>query len=184
MAAQAAVVGLQLRGTPRQRAGIWLAVGGALFLASDALLATNRFAAPLPLSGLWILLSYWLALVHRLVAGAGGAPRRLIAQVSRLAPTSRISAAVALSTRRSRAVALLLGHQQRQRVLPGDAAAHGLDQRRRPQAGVVGRLRVGERGHSWRGPVRPKRGRPAAQPPSSVQAMTCVTGGPRRRPAG
>jgi uncharacterized membrane protein YhhN len=61
MAAQAAVVGLQSRGTPRQRAGVWLAVGGALFLASDALLATNRFAAPLPLSGLWILLSYWLA---------------------------------------------------------------------------------------------------------------------------
>lgn len=61
MAAQAAVVGLQLRGTPRQRAGLWLALGGALFLCSDALLATNRFAMPLPLSGLWILLGYWLA---------------------------------------------------------------------------------------------------------------------------
>jgi len=61
MAAQAAVVGLQLRGTPRQHAGLWLALGGALFLCSDALLATNRFATPLPLSGLWILLSYWLA---------------------------------------------------------------------------------------------------------------------------
>jgi uncharacterized membrane protein YhhN len=61
MAAQAAVVGLQSRGTPRQRSGLWLAIGGALFLCSDALLATNRFAAPLPLSGLWILLSYWLA---------------------------------------------------------------------------------------------------------------------------
>jgi uncharacterized membrane protein YhhN len=61
MAAQAAVVGLQARGTPRQRAGLWLAVGGALFLCSDALLATNRFAAPLPLSGLWILVTYWLA---------------------------------------------------------------------------------------------------------------------------
>ena len=61
MAAQAAVVGLQARGTPRQRAGLWLAVGGALFLCSDALLATNRFAAPLPLASLWILGSYWLA---------------------------------------------------------------------------------------------------------------------------
>lgn len=61
MAAQAAVVALQARGTPRQRAGLWLAVGGALFLCSDALLATNRFAAPLPLSGLWILSTYWLA---------------------------------------------------------------------------------------------------------------------------
>ena len=61
MAAQAAVVALQSRGTPRQRGGLWLAIGGGLFLCSDALLATNRFAAPLPLSGLWILLSYWLA---------------------------------------------------------------------------------------------------------------------------
>ena len=61
MAAQAAVVGLRSRRTPRQRGGLWLAVGGALFLCSDALLATNRFAAPLPLSSLWILLSYWLA---------------------------------------------------------------------------------------------------------------------------
>jgi uncharacterized membrane protein YhhN len=61
MAAQAAVVGLQSRGTPCQRGGAVLAIGGALFLCSDALLATNRFAAPLPLSGLWILLSYWLA---------------------------------------------------------------------------------------------------------------------------
>jgi uncharacterized membrane protein YhhN len=61
MAAQAAVVGLQSRGTPRWRNGVWLALGGALFLCSDALLATNRFAAPVPWSGLWILLSYWLA---------------------------------------------------------------------------------------------------------------------------
>jgi uncharacterized membrane protein YhhN len=61
MAAQAAVVGLQSRGTPRWRSGVGLALGGALFLCSDALLATHRFAAPLPLSGLWILLSYWLA---------------------------------------------------------------------------------------------------------------------------
>jgi uncharacterized membrane protein YhhN len=61
MAAQAAVVGLQARGTSRQRAGALLALGGALFLASDAMLATNKFAGPLPLSGLWILCSYWLA---------------------------------------------------------------------------------------------------------------------------
>jgi uncharacterized membrane protein YhhN len=40
-----------------------LALGGALFVLSDALLAINRFAAPLPLSGLWILCSYWLAQV-------------------------------------------------------------------------------------------------------------------------
>lgn len=56
MAAQAAVLWRQ--GSPR---GGVLAVGGALFLLSDALLATNRFAAPLPLSNLWILSSYWAA---------------------------------------------------------------------------------------------------------------------------
>jgi uncharacterized membrane protein YhhN len=61
MAAQSAVVALVSRGTAEQRRGAVLALGGALFLASDALLATNRFAAPLPLSGLWILATYWLA---------------------------------------------------------------------------------------------------------------------------
>jgi uncharacterized membrane protein YhhN len=61
MAAQAAVVALHSRATPGGRVGWVLAIGGALFLLSDALLATNRFAAPLPWSGLWILLSYWLA---------------------------------------------------------------------------------------------------------------------------
>lgn len=61
MAAQAAVLGLQSRGTPRQSAGSILALGGALFLCSDALLAANRFAAPLPMASLWILASYWLA---------------------------------------------------------------------------------------------------------------------------
>lgn len=56
MAAQAAV--LWRRGVPR---GAWLAAGGALFVGSDALLATNRFAAPLPLASLWILSTYWAA---------------------------------------------------------------------------------------------------------------------------
>lgn len=56
MAAQAAV--LWRAGVPR---GAVLALGGALFVLSDALLATNRFAGPLPLAGLWILSSYWAA---------------------------------------------------------------------------------------------------------------------------
>jgi uncharacterized membrane protein YhhN len=56
MAAQAAV--LWRRGVER---GALLALGGALFVASDALLATNRFAGPLPLAGLWILGTYWSA---------------------------------------------------------------------------------------------------------------------------
>jgi uncharacterized membrane protein YhhN len=56
MAAQAAV--LWQRGAAR---GAVLALGGALFLASDALLAANKFAGPLPLASLWILASYWSA---------------------------------------------------------------------------------------------------------------------------
>lgn len=56
MAAQAAV--LWRSGAPR--AGI-LAIGGALFVVSDALLATNKFALPLPASGFWILATYWSA---------------------------------------------------------------------------------------------------------------------------
>jgi uncharacterized membrane protein YhhN len=56
MAAQAAV--LWRRGTAR---GGVLALGGALFVVSDALLATNKFAGPLPLASLWILASYWAA---------------------------------------------------------------------------------------------------------------------------
>lgn len=56
MAAQAAV--LWRGGAPR---GGRLALGGALFVASDALLATHRFAGPLPLASLWILATYWSA---------------------------------------------------------------------------------------------------------------------------
>jgi uncharacterized membrane protein YhhN len=56
MAAQAAVV--WRAGAPR---GGVLALGGALFVASDALLATNKFMAPLPAASLWILATYWAA---------------------------------------------------------------------------------------------------------------------------
>ncbi len=56
MAAQAAVV---WRGGAA-RGGL-LAIGGALFLCSDALLATNKFAGPLPLASLWVLGTYWSA---------------------------------------------------------------------------------------------------------------------------
>jgi uncharacterized membrane protein YhhN len=56
MAAQAAV--LWRAGLPR---GGVLALGGALFVLSDALLATNRFGTPLPMASLWILASYWAA---------------------------------------------------------------------------------------------------------------------------
>ena len=58
MAAQTAVLWRQ---APHDVASRRLALGGALFLASDALLASNRFAQPLPLASLWILATYWSA---------------------------------------------------------------------------------------------------------------------------
>jgi uncharacterized membrane protein YhhN len=61
MAAQAAVLWHALRGTPGHGRARLLALGGALFVLSDALLATNKFAGPLPLASLWILASYWTA---------------------------------------------------------------------------------------------------------------------------
>ncbi|QPC31257.1 lysoplasmalogenase [Caldimonas thermodepolymerans] len=47
-------------GSGRRGAGL-AAVGGALFLASDTLLAFNKFAEPLPLASLWVLSTYWSA---------------------------------------------------------------------------------------------------------------------------
>jgi len=60
MAAQAAVVWRGGTQHDKQRGRV-LALGGALFMLSDALLATNKFASPLPLANLWILASYWAA---------------------------------------------------------------------------------------------------------------------------
>lgn len=37
------------------------AIGAALFVASDALLAIDRFRTPIPLAPLWVLATYWLA---------------------------------------------------------------------------------------------------------------------------
>jgi len=37
------------------------AIGATLFVASDAMLAIDRFRAPVPLASLWVLASYWLA---------------------------------------------------------------------------------------------------------------------------
>jgi uncharacterized membrane protein YhhN len=44
------------------------ALGGLLFMASDSLLAINRFGAPLALASVWILATYWLAQLS--IAGA------------------------------------------------------------------------------------------------------------------
>ena len=60
MAAQAAVVWRRGDALDKRRSAV-LAVGGALFVASDAILATNKFAGPVPMASLWILSSYWAA---------------------------------------------------------------------------------------------------------------------------
>ena len=56
MAAQAAVVW-----RAHAERGSVLAWGGLLFMSSDALLATNKFGAGLPMASLWILATYWSA---------------------------------------------------------------------------------------------------------------------------
>jgi uncharacterized membrane protein YhhN len=68
MAAQAAVWWLTRRGGSAPDLAWRAAAGGALFMASDAVLAANRFLAPVPAAGLWILASYWLAQLA--IAGA------------------------------------------------------------------------------------------------------------------
>ena len=46
--------------TPRYSA--WLAAaGGLFFMARDTLLAFNRFHAPIPLAGFWVLSTYYAA---------------------------------------------------------------------------------------------------------------------------
>ena len=61
MAAQAAAWWRASVGRPDERLARNAALGGLLFMLSDSLLAFNKFAAPLPLSSLWILATYWAA---------------------------------------------------------------------------------------------------------------------------
>ena len=63
MAAQAGAVWLAARGSDAEARARCAAIGGLLFVTSDALLAFNKFDAPLPLASLWILATYWPALV-------------------------------------------------------------------------------------------------------------------------
>jgi sterol desaturase/sphingolipid hydroxylase (fatty acid hydroxylase superfamily)/uncharacterized membrane protein YhhN len=45
----------------RDRTAIGVAVGAGFFMLSDSLLATNRFAVPLPMAQLWVLSTYYIA---------------------------------------------------------------------------------------------------------------------------
>ncbi|MCW5654188.1 lysoplasmalogenase family protein [Hydrogenophaga sp.] len=57
MAAQALGRAMVLRDTPSRM----VAFGALCFMASDALLAVNRFVAPLPVPGFWVLTTYYAA---------------------------------------------------------------------------------------------------------------------------
>lgn len=45
----------------RNRSATLVAVGACFFMFSDALLALNRFVQPLPMAGLWVLATYYVA---------------------------------------------------------------------------------------------------------------------------
>lgn len=74
MAAQAGAVWLAERQGALEPWMRRAAIGGALFMASDATLAVNKFTTPLPLAGLWILTTYWLA--QAFIAGSLRPPAR------------------------------------------------------------------------------------------------------------
>jgi uncharacterized membrane protein YhhN len=73
MAAQA-IGRAQVLGDPASRG---LAAGAVIFMASDALLAVDRFALPLPVAPFWVLATYYLAqglIVHHAVAASASSP--------------------------------------------------------------------------------------------------------------
>lgn len=61
MAAQGLAVAWRRRGTPQAVRWWHAAIGGAVFMASDATLATDRFVGGVPMPGLFILATYWIA---------------------------------------------------------------------------------------------------------------------------
>ncbi|RYF38739.1 MAG: lysoplasmalogenase, partial [Comamonadaceae bacterium] len=67
----------------RSGAAIGVAVGAGFFMLSDALLATNRFAFPLPLAQFWVLSTYYVAQIliarNARPAAAVMAPPRFLA---------------------------------------------------------------------------------------------------------
>jgi len=61
MAAQATSVWLARHGLPDAARWRLVAIGGALFVLSDAILATDKFVGGIPMPTLWNLSIYWLA---------------------------------------------------------------------------------------------------------------------------
>lgn len=69
----------------RDPAAVGVAVGAGLFMLSDALLAINRFAQPLPLAQLWVLSTYYAAQVL-IVRNARPAPAAALSPSSSPVP--------------------------------------------------------------------------------------------------
>ncbi|MBV8500873.1 MAG: lysoplasmalogenase [Paucibacter sp.] len=61
MAAQAGVIAWRARNTADAKNTTMLAFGGLMFFCSDGLLATNKFAGPVPLAAMLVLPTYWTA---------------------------------------------------------------------------------------------------------------------------
>lgn len=75
MAAQAGALWLAARGGLDAPLARRAAIGGLLFMTSDALLAFNKFDAPLPLASVWILATYWTAQVLIAASMRGRSPQ-------------------------------------------------------------------------------------------------------------
>jgi alkylglycerol monooxygenase len=58
----------------RDRASLGVAFGAGFFMLSDALLATNKFAHPLPMAPLWVLASYYAAQILIVVNARSAGP--------------------------------------------------------------------------------------------------------------
>lgn len=72
----------------RDRASVGVAVGAAFFMVSDSLLATNRFAVPLPMAAFWVLGTYYVAqiLIARCAWAAAPAPHLVSARAAATGP--------------------------------------------------------------------------------------------------
>jgi len=73
----------------RSGAALGVALGAAFFMLSDALLAVNRFVAPLPMAQLWVLTTYYTAQILILMWASRGLQKEL-----RTAQAARIQAGV------------------------------------------------------------------------------------------
>ncbi|HYE38701.1 MAG TPA: lysoplasmalogenase, partial [Ramlibacter sp.] len=65
----------------RDPASVAVAVGACFFMLSDALLAINRFAHPLPMAQFWVLATYYAAQAL-IVCNALPSPRAVMASAS------------------------------------------------------------------------------------------------------